>query len=53
MPAARGSITAHITRISQDNPQITAVVLSQAQVLELLSVLTTALRETAVHADRL
>lgn len=53
MPALRGSVTTHITRIGQDNPQITTLLMSEAQVLELMSILTTGLREKAVHADGL
>jgi hypothetical protein len=51
MPASRGPVTAHITRISQDNPQITTLVLSEAQMLELITAVTTGLREKAIHAD--
>jgi len=53
MPASRGPVTAHITRISQDNEQITTLLLSEAQVLELITVATTGLREKAVQADGL
>lgn len=53
MPATRGPVTAHITRVAQDNPQITTLLLSEAQMLELLTALTTGLREKAVHADGL
>lgn len=53
MPAARGPVTAHITRVSQDNPQITTLLMSEPQLLELLTVLATGLREKAVHADGL
>ena len=53
MPTIRGSVTAHVTRVAQDNPQITTMLLSEAQVLELSSVLNTGLREKAVHADGL
>ena len=51
MAAPRGGVTAHITRVSQDQDQITTLVMSQSQVLELISLLTTGLRETAIHKD--
>lgn len=51
MPAARGGVTAHITRVSQDQDQITTLVMSEAQVLELISLLTTGLREKAIHGN--
>jgi hypothetical protein len=53
MPAARGSVTAHITRVAQDSPQITTLVMSEAQLLGLITAITTGLREKAVHADGL
>lgn len=49
--APRGGVTAHIARVSQDQPDITTLILTDAQVLELLSVLTIALRERAAHKD--
>ena len=51
MPSARGGVTAHVTRVSQDQEQITTLVMSEAQMLELIALLTTGLREKAVHKD--
>ena len=52
MPSApRGGVTAHITRVSQDQDEITTLIMSEAQVLELVSLLTTALREKAAHSN--
>ncbi len=51
MPAPRGRVTAHVTRISQDQEGITTLVLSEPQVLELMGLLNVALREKAAHAD--
>jgi hypothetical protein len=51
MPTARGAVTAHILDILQDQPNITTLIMSEAQVLELMSLLTVALRGKAVHPD--
>lgn len=51
MAATRGSITAHVSRVRQDEANVTTLVMSEAQVLELMAVLTTALREKASHED--
>lgn len=49
MPAAKGQITAHVTKVSQDKANITTLVMSEAQILELMALLTVGLREKAVH----
>ncbi len=51
MAAARGGVTAHIARASQDQEQITTLVMSEVQVLELISLLMTGLPEKAAHRD--
>ena len=49
--APRGGVTAHITHVAQDQDRITTLVMTEAQVLELVSLLTTALREKAMHSN--
>jgi hypothetical protein len=51
MPAPKGRVTAHITRVKQDEGYITTLIMSQAQVLELMSLLTVALQEKSAHPD--
>ncbi len=40
-----GGITAHVKKVLQDQKDITTLIMSEAQMLELLSVLSVALRE--------
>jgi hypothetical protein len=49
--AARGNVTAHVTEVVQDEYYITALILSEAQVLELASLLLVALREKQPHPN--
>lgn len=51
MPKEPGAITAHITRLAQDQDDITTLVMTEAQVLELIAALTTGLREHATGPD--
>jgi hypothetical protein len=51
MPTKKGRVSAHVTRISQDKSNITTLVMTEAQILELMSVLTVALREKAPYPD--
>lgn len=47
----KGRVTAHVRRVSQDQGNITTLIMSQAQILELMSLLTVALSEMSAHAD--
>ena len=51
MAKSRGTVTAHVTRIVQDTDEITTIAMSEGQVLELISLLTVALREKAAYKD--
>ena len=51
MATPKGRVTAHVSRVSQDQTNITTLIMSEAQILELMSLLTVALREKATHAD--
>ena len=51
MSTPKGRITAHVRRISQDQGNITTLIMSEAQLLELMSLLTVALRERSTHPD--
>jgi hypothetical protein len=51
MPTAKGRVTAHVSRISQDQEYITTLLMTEAQVLELMALLTVAMREKATHSD--
>jgi hypothetical protein len=46
-----GSITAHVKKVLQDQKDITTLFMSEAQMLELLSVLSVALREKSKYTD--
>jgi hypothetical protein len=49
--SARANVTAHITRVRQDNPGILTVALTPPQILELVSLLTVSLREGVTYKD--
>lgn len=51
MATPKGRVTAHVSRVSQDQENITTLVMTDAQILELVSLLTVALREKARHKD--
>lgn len=51
MPKEPGAITAHITRLAQDQDDITTLIMTEAQALELIAALTTGLREHAAGPD--
>ncbi|MBN9492435.1 hypothetical protein J0H33_03710 [bacterium] len=51
MAATRGSVTAHVKRVRQDEQDVTTLVMSEAQLLELAAVINSALREKAAHED--
>lgn len=51
MANQKSAITTHIKKIVQDNPEIITLGLTEAQILELMSTLTVALREGARHKD--
>jgi hypothetical protein len=51
MRSPKGSVTAHVTRVSQDQEYITTLVMSERQMLELIGLLTVALREKSKHGD--
>jgi len=46
-----GGITAHVKKVLQDQKDITTLIMSEAQMLELLSVLSVALREQSKYPD--
>ena len=46
-----GRITAHVKRVLQDQKDITTLIMSEAQMLDLLSVLSVALREQSKYPD--
>ena len=50
MVRTQDRITAHLRRLSQDDPRISTLVFTEKQLLELVSVATVALREKAKHA---
>lgn len=51
MPKEPGAITAHVTRLAQDQDDITTLVMTGPQVLELIAALTTGLRENAASPE--
>ena len=51
MAKTRGAITAHVTRVVQDTGDLTTIAMSEGQILELISLLTVALREKASYKD--
>ena len=51
MPTPTSRVTAHIKKVSQDIPDVTTLVLSEMQLLELIRVVSVALREKAVDSS--
>ena len=51
MATGKDRITAHIRRLSQDSKQITTLVFTDKQLLELIGAATVALREGRSHRD--
>ena len=49
MPRGQDRVTAHIKRVSQDTPDVTTLVLSEKQLLELVALASVALREKEPH----